>query len=113
MENGNQFGVEGNNPKIVSIISYLFLIGWIIAFLLNRPRHPVVSFHLRQSLGISLMFIAAKFIFIVPIIGWFTGVIGMILSFLLWIIGIVAAAKGEEKIVPFIGQLAQDWFRGI
>jgi uncharacterized membrane protein len=113
MENGNQFGVEGNNPKVVSIISYLFLIGWIIAFLLNRPRHPVVSFHLRQSLAISLLFIAARFLFIIPFIGWFAGIILIIISFLLWIIGILAAAKGEEKIVPFIGELAQDWFRGI
>jgi uncharacterized membrane protein len=33
--------------------------------------------------------------------------------FVLWVIGFLGAINGEEKRVPFVGDLFQDWFKGI
>ena len=112
MEESNHTGGV-NNPKVVSIISYLALIGWIIAFLLNKPRSELASFHLRQSLGINLMWVAGGFFFIIPILGWIAGVLTYVLALVLWIIGIVGAIEGEQKIVPVLGEKFQEWFQGL
>ncbi len=36
-----------------------------------------------------------------------------IFIFVLWIIGFIGAIQGEEKKVPLLGDLFQDWFKGI
>lgn len=102
MENGGNAG-SGVDPKIISIVSYLFLIGWIVALVLNNPKQHLASFHIRQSLGIILLSIVLSFI---PVIGW-------IVSLVIWIIGLMSAVNGEEKPVPVIGEQFQMWFKGL
>ena len=102
-----------NNPTIVSVISYITLIGWIVAYLLNSPKSEQVSYHLRQSLGINLLFIASGVVMIIPLLGWVAGAIGYIAGFVLWIMGLIYAIDGGEKEVPFLGAHFQRWFQGI
>ena len=45
----------------------------------------------------------------VPILGW----IFIIVTFIFWIMGLISAVQGEEKEVPIIGALAQEWFKGL
>ncbi|AMC10389.1 hypothetical protein Lupro_03595 [Lutibacter profundi] len=102
-----------NEGKTTAIISYITWIGTLIAFIMNtNKKNSFASFHIRQMIGLSLFSLANSFV-IGQFAGyWVTGAIGMGL-FVLWIIGFIGAIQGEEKRVPLIGDLFQDWFKGI
>ncbi|MCP4883585.1 MAG: hypothetical protein GY908_07320 [Flavobacteriales bacterium] len=99
--------------KVIAIVSYITVIGTIIAFIMNQNKQNYfASFHIRQAIGIFLLGLLVNFInrfsnfdFIDMILG-----IGV---FILWIIGLIGAIKGEEKFVPFLGEQFQEWFRNI
>jgi uncharacterized membrane protein len=96
-----------DDGKLVAILSYITLIGWIIAIILHsNNKTKLGAFHLRQALLLVLAGIVFSFI---PIVGWILN-IGV---FVLWIMGLVFAIQGTEKEIPLIGHLAQDWFKSI
>ncbi|GJM35513.1 MAG: hypothetical protein DHS20C18_45140 [Saprospiraceae bacterium] len=103
-----------NDPKIVAIITYLTLVGLVIAFVLNNPKNSFVSFHMRQSLGIYLLFIVSSIVMIVPVFGWIAGIVGYLVGFVFWLIGLLGAIQEEEKLIPTdLGPRFQEWFQGI
>lgn len=96
-----------DNGKLVAILSYITIIGWVIAIILNSSNKTSLGrFHLRQALIIMIVGIVFSWI---RYVGWILGII----LFIFWIIGLVAAIQGKEKEVPIIGSLAQKWFKGI
>lgn len=102
-----------NKGKTMAIISYITWIGTLIAFIMNNnKRNAFAAFHIRQMIGLGLFSLANTLI-----IGRYTGywVYGSInfLLFILWIIGFIGALQGETKKVPLVGDLFQDWFKGI
>ena len=101
------------DPKIVGIVAYITLIGWIVALIMNNPKTEYGSFHIRQSLGIMLLFLVSGFVMIVPILGVLAGRVGYIAALVLWIIGLVGAIQGEKKPVPLIGEKSQEWFKAL
>lgn len=110
MENTN----TGMDPKTMAIISYLTLIGTIIALVMNmNDKKPFASFHIRQTLGLGLTLIVVSFFNIIPILGQIAYILCAIVLFILWIIGLMGAINGEEKVVPLIGDKYQEWFKGI
>ncbi|RMA64514.1 DUF4870 domain-containing protein [Ulvibacter antarcticus] len=102
-----------DDGKTVAIISYITLIGWIIALIMhNGNKTEFGAFHLRQSLGIIVVAIALAIInsFIgIAILGWIIQ-IGILVF---WILGFIGAIQGEKKLVPLLGAQFQDWFKGI
>ncbi len=101
-----------NEGKTMAIISYLWWIGLIIAFIMNNDkRNSFATFHIRQMIGLLLLNIAATLIgnYVNDTVGLVIGV-G---TFVLWIIGFIGAIQGEEKRVPLLGDNFQDWFKGI
>lgn len=105
---------SGTDPKLVAIISYITFIGWLVALILNSSnRSSIGSFHIRQALGIYLLAFVSSIVIRIPIIGWIAGLAGFILVFLLWLIGLMAAVKGEETVVPVFGKQFQEWFRSL
>jgi len=99
--------------KTMAIISYITWIGTLVAYLMNNEkRNSFAAFHIRQMLGLVLFQVA---------FGAMDHFINAGLSikilqaglFVLWIIGFIGCAKGEEKKVPLLGDLFQDWFKGI
>jgi len=115
MENsGNQSSGAGVDPKVIAILAYVTFIGWIVALVLNSSKKSeLATFHLRQSLGIILLALVSGFAFIVPLLGWLVGWAGYILTFVLWIIGLISAVNGEQKEVPVLGDKFQEWFKGL
>lgn len=106
----NQTIIEG---KTVAIISYITWIGTLIAFVMNNDKkNAFAAFHIRQMIGLSLFSLANTFIVTRYTGYWVYGSINFLL-FILWIIGFIGALQGEEKKVPFIGDLFQDWFKGV
>lgn len=105
----NQTVQEG---KTMAIISYIFWLGLIIAiFMNNKDKNTFTSFHIRQSFGILLLNLGAGFAF--QYINITFGSLVAAISFVLWILGLISAAKGEEKEVPLFGKLFQDLFKGL
>ena len=100
------------DPKVIALLSYLTIIGWIVAVVLNSPKSTLASFHIRQSLGLTLLFTAANVVMIVPILGWIVGVLAIIGGFILWVIGFISALNGEMRRVPYLGDYFQEWFDG-
>jgi uncharacterized membrane protein len=99
--------------KTIAIISYITLIGWIIALVMHQSNKTSLgAFHIRQMLGLMLFSLA------ISIVGQVTGlalvlwVLNLVLL-VLWVLGLVGAIQGEEKEVPLVGSLFQDWFKGV
>ena len=105
------------DQKTISWVSYLTIVGWIIALVTysNSPdKSSLARFHLRQSFGIMatgialyialfiLIFIAPFIIILYPFI-WIAMLIFLIL-------GLIAAVNGEEKPVPLLGDFFQKTF---
>lgn len=111
--------------KTIAIVSYLTLLGFLIALIMYSSNKTVLgAFHLRQCLGLILAGIGGWIgIIIVNLILVFIPVIGPIVALLLfwcfgltmvvfWIIGLLAAINGECKPVPLVGEQFQKWFAG-
>lgn len=87
--------------KTIAVLSYfLFFLP-----LLTAKDSKYAMFHANQSLILIIISVAASIISgVLPVIG---AVIGMIVSLavlVLWIMGIINAANGEMKPLPYIGQ---------
>ncbi len=84
-----------------AIVAYLFgLIGFIIAYLVGDKEGA--KFDLNQALVLAIAEAICGVIVRIPVIG-FIGGIGSLLFMVLAIMGIINAAKGEEKELPLIG----------
>ncbi len=103
----------GTDPKVVAIVSYITLIGLIIAIVLNNPKSDLGSFHIRQALGITLLAIVGSFLNIIPILGQILYIVIILGTLVLWVIGLVSAVQGEKKPVPVLGEKFQEWFRSL
>ncbi len=113
MENTNTVE-EG---KTMATVSYITFIGLIIAFIINNDKkNTFTAYHIRQSLGIYLLwaairlvyFLLASFIYI-PLLSW----IIYLAMIALVVLGILAAVNGETKPVPIVGEKFQEWFKNI
>ena len=97
--------------KTLAIVSYITLIGWIIALVMNKEKDSLVSFHLRQYLLIMILgvvlSVVGAFVAFVP----FLPLVLNLCVLVLWILGLISAVKGEEKAVPIVGGFAQSWFK--
>ncbi len=96
------------NSKTISMIAYITIIGWLIAFFQSREtRTPLVKFHLEQALGVFifsfLWTIVLRIVFsIVPALGLFASLLSLV-PLVLIIIGIINASKEQMTPVPVIG----------
>src|SRR5690242_1030495 len=81
--------------KTVAILSYITLIGFIAAIVMNGSKKTKLgAFHLRQSLGLFL----TSFLCIIP----FLGLVIAIGILVFWIMGLISAIKGEMKPLPML-----------
>jgi uncharacterized membrane protein len=101
------------DDKTVAILSYLTIIGFIAAiFIHQNQKTQLGAFHLRQVLGIVLTGAAGAVCGVVPILGWIVWFLVVIGLFVLWIMGLLSAVRGEMRPVPVLGEHYQRWFAG-
>ena len=100
--NQDYMDMPQGRDKMWAILSYFWLILWIIAFFagaVNGRRSNFLNHHLNQSLILSI---------VSTIAGWIGGTIGWavgVIVFVFGIMGIVYAAQGSTKPLPIIGNL--------
>jgi uncharacterized membrane protein len=113
--------------KTVAILSYLTLIGFIVAIVMHSSKKTRLgAFHLRQVLGLMLTAIAGGIcvaimvsvllfvlafmksilLFLIPLIYIAFGVS----IFVLWLMGFIAAINGQMNPMPVVGPYYQKWF---
>jgi len=107
------------SKKSIAVISYLTIIGWIIAFIKYKKgtKYSLTKFHLEQSFGlgiiafitniiITITFLFAPFLTLLLIINN----LGLVI---LWTTGIISAYHGVRLPLPLIGFYFKDKFRFI
>jgi uncharacterized membrane protein len=100
-----------SDDKTVAIVSYLTVIGFIIALVMRgNRRSPFVAFHLRQMLGLIITSFCCSFLLIIPILGWIAFFFLWFGMLVLWFIGFLSALNGTTKLVPVLGAQYQKWF---
>lgn len=99
--------------KSNAIISYLTIIGTIIAFYMNTERkNEFTSFHIRQALGLWLTFFALGYI-IGGFDSWLVTLGWYIFFGVLFIFGFMTAITGRVQPTPILGKLYQKIFSSL
>ena len=88
----------------MAIVAYFL---FFVPLLTDAKNDPFVKYHVKQSLALVIAIVLSWVIAIVPVIGWLLAILMPIFILVLWIIGIINAAKGETKPLPLIGQYAE------
>lgn len=105
---------QQNDGKIIAIVSYITLIGLIVAFIMNNDKKiPLASFHIRQSLGILLTGIVLSFFNVIPLLGQLVYLAGAVFLLVLWVMGLIGAINQKQEPVPVLGKYYQEWFSSI
>ena len=100
------------DDKTKSIVAHLTIIGWVIALVMNQTdKGPNTSFYLRQMLGLTVL----------GLFGWLLGmtpipILSTIVSIgvvILWVLSLIGSLSGEQKPLPVVGDMFQQWFNGI
>jgi uncharacterized membrane protein len=108
------------SSQVLAFLAYAFwIVGWLIVMVVAR-NDRFAAYHARQSLGLSLAIILAPLVWLIVawMIAWipsvgvvisaaiFSLVIGLyIVAAVAWVYGMIHAARGQYRPVPFFG----DW----
>ena len=87
-----------------------YVLGWItgLIFLILEKENQFVRFHAMQSIIVFGALTVVSIIFnFIPFIGWILGWLVGILGFILWIILMLKAYKGEKYKLPWAGDFAE------
>ncbi|MFC1964789.1 DUF4870 domain-containing protein [Chloroflexota bacterium] len=102
---GSTTGLEAN---IAGLLCYLG--GWItgIVFLVIEQKNKFVRFHALQSIvTFGALTVVSALLSWIPFVGGFFGAVIGILAFILWILLMVKAYRGELYKVPVAGHVAE------
>ncbi len=88
----------------MAIVAYII---FFVPLLTDAKDDPFVKFHVRQGLVLFIAWIAAVLINVIPLLGQLISFVASIALLVLWIMGIINAANGQEKELPLIGQYAK------
>lgn len=95
------------DKKVTGIVSYITLIGWLVAFFAGDKEGA--KFHLNQSLVLMIASYVWGFVTgfvgaLVPLVGTIMGLVSIVFT-VFWIMGLIYAIKEEEKALPLIGSI--------
>ena len=95
-------------PNIAALLCYLGI--WLtgIVFLIIEQKNRFVRYHAIQSIIVfGVLSIAISVLNNVPFVGWFFSFTIGVLTFVLWIVLMVSAYKGELYKIPGAGDVAE------
>lgn len=104
---------EKNNGKIAAILAYVIIIGPLIAMSINSEnKNKFASFHVRQGLGLTILFVALGLLisnfesYMLTISMW-------IFMSVLSVYGLFSAASNTTFPIPILGNFFQKIFKNI
>jgi uncharacterized membrane protein len=92
-----------NNNKVMAVLAYIWIL--FLVPLLVAKDSKFARYHANQGIILFLASIVISVVGIIPVLGWIVSAVGGIIVFVLAIIGIINAAKGNAKQLPIIGGL--------
>ena len=99
--------------KSIAITSYILIVGALIAMSMNADKkNPYASFHIRQAMGLSLLFVALGY----TLSGFWNPMIVYpfwIFMSVLWGYGLFTAITGQVKPIPLLGGFFQKLFKSL
>ncbi len=102
-----------NSGKNTAIVSYMTIIGAVIATFMNsEKKDDFASFHIRQAFGIFISFFLLGY-FIGYFDSWMVSSAFYIFYFILWVYGFVGALQGEKRLIPLVGPAFQNIFKAL
>jgi len=99
----------GLQPNVAGLLCYLFM--WVtgLIFLLIEKENQFVRFHAIQSIALNVvLWVLYVILWFIPIIGWIINIFLAIGIFILWIVCMYKAYKGEKFKLPVIGNFAEN-----
>ena len=104
----------------VAILTYLTIIGFIVAIVMHSSKKTALgAFHLRQGLGLFItcivIWIPCVIISLIPMVNLLMVLLWPLVGlslFALWLMGLIAAVNGQQKLMPVVGVHYQKWFAG-
>ncbi|MDX1386592.1 MAG: DUF4870 domain-containing protein [bacterium] len=118
-QSGGGSGGSGLAPNVASLLCYVCTIITGIIFLVIEKENKEVKFHAWQAiflggaaiaLSIVLNILGAIFASIAGFLGLIITVIAFVVNlgiFIIWIVAMIKAYKGEHWLIPVIGNLAE------
>ncbi|QCX01593.1 hypothetical protein FGM00_16295 [Aggregatimonas sangjinii] len=102
------------DAKKIAIISYVTIIGLVIAFVMNNDKKlDFANYHIRQSVGLFVTGLALGIVGVIPILGWIINILGIFVLLYMWVIALTNAMNGKQKPAPILGKKYEEWFKGI
>lgn len=101
------------NNKTLSIVSYITLIGWLVAFIMGKKKADgFLRYHLKQGLGLAVFWLVLGIILRILMAVTHIGLLGILgfIPLILAVIGIINAANEVQKPLPLIGKMVEDKF---
>ena len=107
-------GAGGLSDNVASALAYITVIPAIL-FLMLEPynRSPLVRFHSFQSICLAVaataILLVIKIFAFIPFLGllfWLVYAVVSVAIFILWVLAILHASKGEYYRLPVIGEIA-------
>lgn len=98
----------GMNENTAGLLCYI--LGWVtgLIFLGLEKKSKFVKFHAMQSL-VTFLFLSAVVVFtpVIPFVGWVVSIIAWPVGFVLWVLLMYKAYKGEMYKLPVAGDFAE------
>ncbi|MFP4846839.1 hypothetical protein [Winogradskyella sp. PE311] len=99
--------------KTLGLVAYLTLFGTLIAFFMNNDKkNPFTSFHIRQALGLGLLYIMIGYV-VSSLDSMMVSMSFWIFFSVLYLYGIYGAITGKLNIIPIVGRVFQNVFKSI
>lgn len=100
------------NSKVTGIVSYLTIVGWLVAYVAGDKEDSFAKHHLNQGLVLGVIdlicFVLGKVLGWIPVIGSVVGIILYVIGIALLLVavyGIVTAVQGSTKSIPVVGDI--------
>jgi uncharacterized membrane protein len=98
----------GLQPNLAGLLCYV--VGWVtgLIFFILEKESKFVRFHAMQSIVVfGALTVVSIILSFIPFIGWILGWLLGVVSFILWIILMLKAYKGEKYKIPWAGNFAE------
>ncbi len=88
----------------MAIVAYII---FFIPLLTDAKNDPFVKYHVKQGLVLFIAWVITGIIGYIPVLGWIAAPLLSLALLILLVIGILSAARGEQKPLPIIRKYAE------